>query len=184
MINIDLPAACLPFFAEPASRDLGLRMTESMFHTPLLARDQKLFLELSSDEAVYWVTRVFEHLRPYMRAITPLLIDEEDINAPLDLEGMLVIGSRRVREVAVEMANVIFTPERQQQIFPMLSAYCDELLAEGRALDATFVQQGLIGILNGQPPAQNTLLVEVCQYSIFHQVSLINRGPRSSLHSH
>ncbi len=159
-------------------------MTGSMFQTPLLARDQKLFLELTSDEAVYWVTRVFEHLRPYMRAITPLIVNEEDLNAPLDLEGMLIVGSRRVREVAVDMANVIFTPERQQQIFPQLSAYCDELLAEGRTLDATFVQQGLIGIQQGQQPGQNTLLVEVCQYSIFHQVSLINRGPRSSFHSH
>lgn len=158
-------------------------MNEDFFQPSLLTRDRKLFLELTPDEVDMWVTRVFDHIRPYMRGILPLILDEEDLNAPLDLELVLTIANRRVREVAVEMANALFTPDRQQQIFPLLNAYCDELLAQGRSLDATFVQQGLIGILQGQAPGQNTLLVEVCLRAITHQVSLINAGPRVSSHS-
>jgi hypothetical protein len=112
-----------------------------------------------------------------------MVLTEAEQGSPLNLEAVLVVAAPSVREVAVEMANILLTPDRQEQLFPLLSAYCDELLAQGRALDATFVQQGLIEMLNGKIPGQITLLVEICLYGIYHQVSLINGGPNVALKS-
>jgi hypothetical protein len=154
------------------------------FQPSLLARDRKLFLELTSEEADVWITRVFDRIRPHMHTIASLVLTEAEKGSPLNLEAMLIVASPSVREVAVEMANQLLTPERQGQLFPLLSAYCDELLAQGRALDATFVQQGLIEMLNGKTPGQVTLLVEICLRGIYHQVSLINGSPSILLRSH
>ncbi len=148
------------------------------FQPSLLARDRKLFLELTPDEADVWITRVFERIRPQMGLITSLILPEGVPSGPLNLEAVLMVASRSVREVAVEMADILLTTVRQQQLMPSLSVYCDELLAEGRALDATFIQQGLIDIQDGKSPGQNPLLVEICLRSIYHQVSLINGNPR------
>lgn len=152
-------------------------MTGMPFHTSILARDRKLFLEMTAEEADEWIPRVFDRIRPHMAMINALVYDEEDEKAPLNLELMLSIAGRSVREVAVEMANELLTPTRQQQLVPLLNVYCDELLVEARDLDATFVQQGLIGIQRGIAAGQNMLLVEVCMRSIFQQVSLINGNP-------
>jgi hypothetical protein len=154
------------------------------FQPSLLARDRKLFLELSPEEADVWITRVFDRIRPHMHAISSLVLTEAEQGAPLNLEAMLVVASSSVREVAVEMANIILTPQRMEQLFPLLNAYCDELLAQGRALDATFVQQGLIEMLTGKAPGQITLLVEICLRGIYHQVSMINGNPGIALRSH
>jgi hypothetical protein len=148
------------------------------FQPSLLTRDRKLFLELTPAEAEVWVTRVFDHIRPQMQLITSMFLGDGEQHTPLNLEAVLMVASRSVREVAVEMADILMTPERQQRLVPALNMYCDELLAEGRALDATFIQQGLICILEGKVASQNPLLVEVCLRSIHHQVSLINGVPR------
>ena len=95
-----------------------------------------------------------------------------------------MVASRSVREVAVEMADILLTAERQQKLVPSLSAYCDELLADGRALDATFIQQGLIAIDEARAAGQNPLLVEICLRSIHHQVSMINGNPRAAPRPH
>jgi hypothetical protein len=182
-------------------------MNAPLFQKSLLARDQKAFLELTSDEVETWVPIVFEHIRPHihlMQVITdPRLFldpqtyarkpeesdpfdigeDENQFHEPLNLEIALMIASQSVREVAAEMADHLLTVERQQRLFPAISAYCDELLARGRDLDATFVQQGLIGILQGIPPRQNPLLIEICMRSIHQQVSMINGGSRSIRHA-
>lgn len=152
----------------------------------LLARDRKLFIELSPEEADVWITRVFDRIRPQMHIITNMVMEEGGfyLGMPLNLEMVLTVAADSVREVAVEMANILITPERQQQLFPLLNAYCDELLAQGRALDAIFVQQGLIALQEGQAPGQNPLLVEICLRSIYHQVSLINGNPRTASRSH
>lgn len=150
------------------------------FQPSLLDRDQKLFLELTSEEAEVWITRVFERIRPQMHIITSLILQEGDQGRPLNLETVLMVAEHGVREVAAEMAGTLLTPERQRQLIPSLSAYCDELLAEGRALDATFVQQGLIAVEEGKAPGQNPLLVEICLRGIYHQVSLINGNPRAA----
>ncbi len=162
----------------------GDGMSGLPFQPSLLARDHKLFLELTPDEAEVWITRVFDRIRPQMQMITALILNENDQTSPLNLEAVLMVASSSVREVAVEMADVLLSPDRLQQLFPLLSAYCDELLAQGRALDATFVQQGLIGMLEEKDPGQNPLLVEVCLRSIYHQVSLINGQPRMALWPH
>jgi hypothetical protein len=159
-------------------------MNGSSFQPSLLARDRKLFLELTPDEAEVWITRVFERVRPQMHLITSLILPEGEQGAPLNLETVLMVASSSVREVAVEMADILLTPERQQQMIPSLGVYCDELLAEGRALDATFIQQGLIAIQEGRFPGQNQLLVEICLRSITHQVSLINGNPRLAPRPH
>ncbi len=159
-------------------------MSGLTYQPSLLARDRKLFLELTSEEADVWITRVFDRIRPHMHMITNLILSEGGPAAPLNLEAVLIIAAPSVREVAVEMANLLLTSERQQQLFPLLSAYCDELLAQGRALDATFVQQGLIVMQEGKLPGQNPLLVEICLHSIYHQVSLINGSPRPAPRSH
>lgn len=148
------------------------------FQPSLLTRDRKLFLELTPAEADVWITRVFDHIRPQMQIITSMFLGEGEQGAPLNLEAVLMVATRSVREIAVEMAGILLTPDRQQLLIPALSIYCDELLAEGRALDATFIQQGLICIQEGKTPGQNPLLVEVCLRSIYHQVSLINGNPR------
>jgi hypothetical protein len=158
-------------------------MSTLPYHSSLLARDRKLFLELTTDEAEVWVTRVFDRIRPQMHIIS-LLLNEGEPGTPLNLEAVLVIASESVREVAVEMAGVLFTPERLARISPLLNAYCDELLARGRALDATFVQRGLIDLQAGFAPGQNSLLVEICLRSIHHQVNLINGSPRAALTAH
>jgi len=168
----------------PTRAGTGPRMSGFSFQPSLLARDRKLFLELTPEEADVWITRVFDRIRPHMHLISSMVFNPEERGAPLNLEAVLFVASPSVREVAVEMANVLLTPERQQQLFPLLNAYCDELLAQGRALDATFVQQGLIDMLDGKFPGQNTLLVEVCLRGIYHQVSLINSSPRMTPRSH
>ncbi len=159
-------------------------MSGFTYQPSLLARDRKLFLELTPEEADVWITRVFDRIRPQMHVITNLILGEGTPTAPLNLEAVLIVAAPSVREVAVEMANLLLTPERQQQLFPLLNAYCDELLAQGRALDATFVQQGLIAMQEGKLPGQNQLMVEICLYSIFYQVSLINGNPRPAPKSH
>ncbi len=159
-------------------------MSGLTYQPSLLARDRKLFLELTPDEADVWITRVFERIRPQMPAITNQILNEGGPVAPLNLAAVLIVAAPSVREVAVEMANILLSPERLQQLFPLLNAYCDELLAQGRALDATFVQQGLIAMQEGKHPGQNQLLVEICLYSIYHQVSLINGSPRPAPRSH
>lgn len=156
---------------------------DSPFQLPLLARDHKRFLELSPQEADVWITRVFDAIRPQMGLIRAIAFDEDSgalspgDNAPLNLEAVLLIAGRKVREVAAEMAGALFTPQRQQQLIPLLNAYCDELLAQGRGLDATFIEQGLMDMHSGKNPAQNILLVEICMRSIYDQVSLINGDP-------
>lgn len=139
----------------------------------LLFRDNKLFLQLTSEEAEVWITRVFERIRPQMPMISGILLQEQ-FNIPLNLEVVLMVASHSVREVAVEMAGTLLTRERQQRLAPALNAYCDELLAQDRTLDAAYIQQGLIGIEAGQEAGKNPLLVEICLRSIYHQVALIN----------
>lgn len=150
------------------------------FQPSILDRDHKLFFELSPQEADVWIARLFDEIRPQMHLIRAMTFDGDTKNAPLNLEVVLMVAARKVREVAVSMADALLTPERQQQIIPLLSGYCDELLAEGRGLDATFVEQGLIGIRAGKKPGQNILLVEICIRSIFHQVSMINGDPNKT----
>ena len=152
-------------------------MSGIAFQPSLLARDHKLFLELTAEEAEVWITRVFERIRPQMSMIAGLIAVDGEQGAPLNLEAVLMVASRSVREVAVEMADILLTAERQQKLVPSLSAYCDELLADGRALDATFIQQGLIAIDEARAAGQNPLLVEICLRSIFHQVNLLNGNP-------
>ena len=43
------------------------------FQHSLLVRDQKLFLELTSEEADVWITRVFDRIRPQMHLIATLV---------------------------------------------------------------------------------------------------------------
>ena len=156
-------------------------MNDSPFLPSLLARDHKLFLELSPEEADVWIARVFDAIRPQMHLVRAIgLDDDDDQAAPLNLEAVLIIAVHKVREVAVEMAGELLTPERQQRLVPLLDTYCDELLAEGRDLDATFIEQGLMDIRAGKRPGQNTLLVEICMRSIFYQVSLISGDPNKS----
>lgn len=152
-------------------------MNDLSYPSSLLARDHKLFLELSPQETDVWVGRVFDAIRPQMKLIRAMTFDGDTSNAPMNLEAVLLIASRKVREVAVEMAADLLTPQRQQRLVPLLNAYCDELLAEGRGLDATFIEQGLMDIRAGKSPGQNILLVEICMRSIYHQVSLINGDP-------
>ena len=152
-------------------------MSDLFFQSSLLARDHKLFLELSPEETEVWVGRVFDAIRPQMNLIRAMTFDGDTASVPMNLEAVLLIASRKVREVAVEMAAELLTPERQRRLAPMLDAYCDELLAEGRGLDAIFIQQGLTDIRGGRIARQNLLLVEICMVSIFHQVSLINGDP-------
>lgn len=156
-------------------------MRNYLYQPSLLTRDRKLFFELTPQEADVWIARVFDHIRPQMQIITQMFLGESEQNAPLNLEAVLMVASRTVREVAVEMADILLTPERQQRLVPALSIYCDELLAEGRPLDATFIQQGLICIQDGKCPSQNPLLVEICLRSIHYHVSLINGSPRMAL---
>ncbi len=157
-------------------------MNQFPYQTSLLARDQKVFLQLTPEEADIWIPRVFERVKPHMPMINAFTLEgDENDRIPVNLEVLLMIASKSVREVAVEMAASVLTAERQRQLLPMLNAYCDELLAEDRALDATFVQQGLIDMQRGQPPSQNPLLVEVCLTSIHFQVMLINGGPHAPL---
>jgi hypothetical protein len=158
---------------------------EFPFQSSLLARDHKLFLELSTEEANEWIPLVFERVRPHMPLINALIVDDVDNDpTPVNLSVVLMIARQPVREVAAEMAASLLTPDRQKMLIPLLGVYCDELLAQGRGLDATFVQQGLIDMQRGQQPGQNPLLVEVCLASIHHQVMLINGGPHAPLLSH
>ncbi len=160
-------------------------MFEFPFQNSLLSRDHKLFLELSVEEADVWIPRVFERVKPHMPMINAISFEgESDNRTPMNLEVVLLIASQTVREVAVEMASTLLTTERLKKLLPLLNAYCDELLADGRDFDATFVQQGLIAIQQGQQPANNPLLVEVCLTSIHHQVMLINGGPHAPPLSH
>jgi hypothetical protein len=159
-------------------------MTGSSFQYSLLARDRKSFIELSPEEADVWITRVFDRIRPQMNLINGLVLNENEKGMPLDLETVLAVASNSVREVAVEMANVLITPERQRRLSPLLNAYCDELLAQGRPLDATFIQQGLIDMQDGREPGQNPLFVEICLRGIHQQVSLINGNPRAAPRPH
>ena len=147
----------------------------------LLTRDQKLFLELTPAEADVWISRVFDRLRPHMNLISAI-VGAENAGRPLNLEMVLEMVHLPVREVAVEMADDLLTPARQRILLPLLNTYCDELLAQGRNVDAIFIQQGLIAMQEGALPGQNPLLVEVCLRSIVHQVSLINSGPHHSNH--
>lgn len=153
-------------------------MHPSPFQPSLLTRDRKLFLELTPEEADIWIARVFDRIRPQMQLINAMMFQENEEQSPLNLELVLMMANRSVREVAGEMASTLLTPDRQQALFPTISAYCDELLAQGRNLDATFIQQGLIAMQSGQDPGQNTLLVEVCMRSIFFQVGLVNSSPQ------
>lgn len=156
-------------------------MNETWYQPSLLARDHKLFLQLSPEEADVWLPRVFERIRPHIDMINGLVFDNEEEHEPLNLELVLTLAIRSVREVAQEMADVMLTPERLDGLLPVISAYCDELLAQNRALDATFIQQGLIQIQRLGSPSQNPLLVEICVRSIFHQINLFNGNPRSLL---
>jgi hypothetical protein len=157
-------------------------MNDFPYQTSLLARDQKVFLQLTPEEVDVWIPRVFERVKPHMPMINAFTFEEDiDDRVPVNLEVLLMIASKSVREVAVEMAAAVLTAERQRQLLPMLNAYCDELLAEDRTFDATFVQQGLIGIQRGQLASQNPLLIEVCLTSIHYQVMLINGGPHAPL---
>lgn len=158
-------------------------MNQFPFQNSLLARDQKVFLELTPEEADKWIPLVFERVKPHMPMINAFVVEDGSDRLPMNLEVVMLIASKTVREVAVEMAGSLLTAERQKRLLPQLNAYCDELLAEDRALDATFVQQGLINIQRGQQPSLNPLLVEVCLTSIYHQVMLINGGPHASLRS-
>ena len=151
-------------------------MSGSPFQSSLLARDRKLFLDLTQEEADLWITRVFDRVRPNMQLISAVTLQEDDEKSPLNLEVVLMVANRSVREVSIEMADALLTPERQKKLMPLISRYCDELLAQGRELDAAFVQQGLIDILQGVNPSQNTLLVEICLRSIYHQVSILNNN--------
>ena len=158
-------------------------MNQIPFQNSLLARDQKVFLELTPEEAEKWIPLVFERVKPHMPMINAFVVEDGTDHMPMNLEVVLMIASKTVREVAVEMASDLLTTERQTRLLPKLNAYCDELLAQDRALDATFVQQGLINMQRGQQPALNPLLVEVCLTSIYHQVMLINGGPHAPLRS-
>lgn len=158
-------------------------MNQFPFQQSLLVRDQKVFLQLTAEEADKWIPLVFERVMPHMPMIHAFVIDEGNRHVPVNLEVVLMIASTTVREVAVEMAAALLTVERQKQLLPQLNDYCDELLAQDRALEATFVQQGLINIQRGQHPSQNPLLVEVCLTSIYHQVLLINGGSHAPLWS-
>jgi hypothetical protein len=156
---------------------------ESWFQPSLLARDHKLFLQLSAEEADFWLPRVFDRIRPHINMINGLFLEdgEENENQPINLELVLMLAIRSVREVAQEMADSMLTPDRLDRILPVLNTYCDELLAENRALDATFIQQGLIQIKRMRNPGQNPLLVEICVRSIFHQIDLFSGNPRTAL---
>ena len=154
-------------------------MSGSRYKKSILARDQKHFLILTEDEVNFWIPRVFECVQPVMPLIRALMLQDsapggEDEHTPVDLEAVLMIAARPVREVAAEMANALLTPTRLNSLFPRLNAYCDELLAQNRPLEAAFVQQELLRIRQGCEPAQVPLLVEICLRSIDQQVSLIN----------
>jgi hypothetical protein len=148
----------------------------------LLARDQKLFLQLSTEEADLWLPRVFERISPQIDMIYGLVYDD-DTREPLNLELALTLTMRTVREVAQEMADGLLSPERLEHLLPVLNLYCDELLAQDRVRDATYIQNGLIQMKQCARPAQNPLLVEICVRSIFHQVELFNDRMRGLLWS-
>jgi hypothetical protein len=154
------------------------------FQPSILIRDNKLFLQLSAQEADVWLPRVFDRIRPQIDMVYGLVFEDVMEHEPLNLELALMLAIRGVREVAREMAADMFTPDRLAYLVPVLNAYCDELLAQDRPLDATYVQQGLIQIEQDENPSNNPLLVEVCISSIFHQVDLFNSNPRSPMWSH
>lgn len=124
----------------------------------LLEREDSRFLQITSEEAQPWITRLNERFSQSEFSATPEVVMTEENVGRMFEELVLPLMS--------EMAAAIFTRDRIRQLVARVRKYRNDLFAAGDKLAAEQAMGAVTCLEREDSPGENTFLLTLCWRSL------------------